>query len=371
MLFSLGLEPSTICFAILVGAVALFIWNRLPVGIVALAVPLALWATGLVDVNQAFAGFGDPVIIFIASLFVVSEALDATGVTTWVGQQLMTRVGSSHMRLLVLTMFLAAALSALLTPNGSVAALMPMVVVLAVRMERSPSHLLMPLAFGAHAGSLLLLTGTGINLIVSEAAADAGLGGFGFFEFALVGVPLVLGTVAIVVLFGERLLPRRTPNSIPPNLGDYARTIVKQYRLPDGLVRLRVEYGSPLVGTPRSTLDLAAYPDTEMVGVYAAGGGPATDEAFRPNDVLVLRGTSISIRELADTGGERRRAGRHRQLVGGRCAHRARSAQSQPGLSRDFLDGDRARWRHGAAVACPAVDRRRRAYRPGAAACGG
>src|SRR5215472_16743954 len=136
MQLSLGLSPSTTCFIILAAAVALFVWNRLPVGIVAFAVTLSLWATGLIDVNQAFAGFGDPVIIFIASLFVVSEALDATGVTTWLGQQVITRVGSSQVRLLVLTMLLAAALSALITPNGSVAALMPMVVVLGLRLER-------------------------------------------------------------------------------------------------------------------------------------------------------------------------------------------------------------------------------------------
>ncbi|MBV9596749.1 MAG: SLC13 family permease [Chloroflexi bacterium] len=294
------MSPSTTCFIILAAAVVLFVWNRLPVGIVAFAVTLSLWATGLVDLNQAFAGFGDPVIIFIASLFVVSEALDATGVTTWVGQQLITRIGSSQVGLLVLTMLLAATLSAFITPNGSVAALMPMVVVLGLRLERPPSLLLMPLAFGAHAGSLLLLTGTGINVIVSEAAADAGLGGFGFFEFALAGVPLVLGSVAIVVLFGERLLPRRTPNSIPPNLGDYARTMVKQYHLAGGLARLRVEHGSPLVGTPRSALDIAAYPDTEMVGVYTSEGA-ATEGAFHPNDVLVVRGATVSIRQLATT----------------------------------------------------------------------
>src|SRR5262252_8830821 len=117
---------------------------------------LSLYFTGVLTLNQALAGFGDPVVIFIASLFVVSEALDATGVTTWAGQQLISRVGDSQTRLLVLTMLLSAALSALITPNGSVAALLPMVVVVAIRLERSPSRLLMPLAFAAHAGSLLI-----------------------------------------------------------------------------------------------------------------------------------------------------------------------------------------------------------------------
>ena len=104
-------------------------------------------------------------------------------------------------------MLLVALLTALINVNGAVAALVPVVVVMAVRVKRSPSQLLLPLAFGAHAGSLLALTGTPVNVIVSDAAADAGVGRFGFFEFALVGVPLVLGTIAIVALFGERLLP--------------------------------------------------------------------------------------------------------------------------------------------------------------------
>ena len=66
--------------------VALFIWNRLPVGVVAILAALGLWATGLVTTEEAVAGFGDPVVIFIATLFVVSEGIDSTGVTTWAGR---------------------------------------------------------------------------------------------------------------------------------------------------------------------------------------------------------------------------------------------------------------------------------------------
>src|SRR4029079_15167412 len=131
MVPSFGLSPATTCYVILAVVLVLFIWNRLPIGIVALGAALALYATGVLNLNQALAGFGDPVVIFIASLFVVSEALDGTGVTTWAGQQLITRVGDSHTRLLVLTMLLAAGLSAIISPNGAVAALVPMAVLLA------------------------------------------------------------------------------------------------------------------------------------------------------------------------------------------------------------------------------------------------
>ena len=85
-------------------------------------------------------------------------------------RQLIARVGDSRTRLLVLMMLLVAGLTALISVNGAVAALLPVVVVIAVRLGRSPSQLLMPLVFGAHAGSMLALTGTPVNVIVSEAA---------------------------------------------------------------------------------------------------------------------------------------------------------------------------------------------------------
>ena len=94
---------------------------------------LALCGTGVLTLEQTLAGFGDPVVIFIATLFVVSEALEATGVTAWAGQQLIDRAGASRTRLLVLMMLVVAALTALVTVNAAVAALLPVVVVAANR----------------------------------------------------------------------------------------------------------------------------------------------------------------------------------------------------------------------------------------------
>ena len=102
------MSDSTITFLVLGAVVVVFVWDRLPVAVVAIGVALSLWATGVLDLDQALAGFGDPTVIFIASLFVVSEALDATGVTAWAGQQLIGRVGESRTRLIVLMMLLVA-----------------------------------------------------------------------------------------------------------------------------------------------------------------------------------------------------------------------------------------------------------------------
>ena len=80
------MDDSTKALLVLGVVVALFIWNRLPIGVVAIGAALGLWATGLVTTQEAVAGFGDPVVVFIATLFVVSEGIDSTGVTTWAGR---------------------------------------------------------------------------------------------------------------------------------------------------------------------------------------------------------------------------------------------------------------------------------------------
>ncbi len=167
------MDESTITYVVLGAAVVLFVVDKVPVAVVAVLVALSLWASGVLSLDDALAGFGDPTVLFIASLFVVSEALEVSGVTAWVGQQLVARVGGSRTRLIVMTMALAAGLTALLNVNGAVAALVPVAVVLAVQTGRSPSQLMLPLAFAAHAGSLLALTGTPVNVIVSDAVPGA------------------------------------------------------------------------------------------------------------------------------------------------------------------------------------------------------
>jgi di/tricarboxylate transporter len=293
------LSDSAITFTIVALVVVLFVWDRLPVVLVALGTALALYATGVLDLGQALAGLGDPTVIFIASLFVVSAGLDATGVTAWAGQLLSARAGKSRARLLLLIMLLVALLAALININGAVPALLPVVVVMAVRAGQPPSQLLMPLAFAASAGSLLALTGTPVNVLISKAAVDAGVGGFGYFEFALAGVPLLLGTIAIVILFGQRLLPNRGGRMMPADLSKHARTLIEHYRLADGLFQLRVRPGSPWVGAPRTAIDLTHYPGLAQVSIRTGEGGPLGRPILAEGDILVVRGEAETASRLA------------------------------------------------------------------------
>ncbi|UUY03900.1 SLC13 family permease [Svornostia abyssi] len=303
------MDDATITFLVLGGAVALFVWNRLPVGVVAIGVALALYATGVIDVDEAFAGFGDPTVIFIASLFVVSEALDATGITTGAGRRLVEIAGSSGTRLAALLLVLSALLSATLTPNGAVAALVPLTVMIALRLGRAPSELLMPMAFSAHAGALLVLTGSPVNVLVSDEAARVGAGRFGYFEFALVGVPLVIGTVAIAILLGPKLLPKRRPQSMSSDFSGHARTLLAEYapderilaehEVPEelftrrgGVAEVVVAPRSPLIGEPAFPGMVTPSGDLLVLAVHRQGQDVGPGEVtLAQGDTLLLEGT--------------------------------------------------------------------------------
>jgi di/tricarboxylate transporter len=297
----MGMTEIWTLFAIIAAIVVLFAWDRLPVIAVCMGAALALWATGILTLQQSMAGFGDPAVIFIAALFVVSAGLEVSGVTAWAGQILIAQAGASRPRLIVLMMGFVGVLAAMISVNGAVAALLPVVVVMAIRLGQSPSQLLMPLVFGAHAGSQLMLTGSPVNVLVVEASLEAGGGGFGYFEFAWVGIPIVIGCVAIVVFFGERLLPSRTSKTLPPDLSQHAHTLVEQYRLKGDVHQMRVRDGSPLIGMSRDEIGSKKVGALSFVLLKDSEGRPIRREAVAEGDILVVKGPAD---QAADAAGE-------------------------------------------------------------------
>jgi len=292
------IESTAIVIAI---TIALFAWNRLPVVVVAFAAALSLWAAGAVTLEQALAGFGDRAVLFIASLFIISAALERTGVTAWAGQLLIAKAGENNRRrLLIIIMTAAGCLTALISGGGAVAALMPVVVMAAIRLRQSPSQLLMPLAFSAHAGANMLLTGAPKNILVSEALEDSGLPGFGFAEFGLVGLPLLLGTMAIILLLGRRLLPEQSSARLPADFSRHAQTLVEHYGLSDGVFRLRIRASSPYVGMAPAEVNLAGDSRLELMAVQAgASAMPLRGPAVSEGDYLLVKGDAEAVARLA------------------------------------------------------------------------
>lgn len=297
------MSDAALSMSILAIVVGLFVWNRLPVELVAVGTAIALYFSGVIDLQQALAGFGDPAVILIAALFVVSEGIDAAGVTSWIGQLLSNSAGGDRRRLILLTMLICAGLSGLIGLNGAVSALLPMSVVMAVRNRFPSSKLLMPLAFAGSAGGLLLLTGSPVNVIISEAAGSAGGRPFGFFEFAMVGVPAVLGTIGLTLALGGKLLPERKSESSLPDLSQHAETLINTYKLAN-ILHLRVSENSSLIGQPRNDWQLAGYPGINVITVVDEERHRRSDTGeLAPGDrVTVIGDPPVARHFAAETG---------------------------------------------------------------------
>lgn len=306
------MAESGITFAVLAAAVVLFMSNRVHVALVSVGVALVLWATDVLELEQAYAGFSDPTVLFIAAMFIVADSLEVTGVTAWIGQQLLSRSGDGGTRVLVSVMIVCAAVTAFITPNASVAALVPAAVIIAIRTGQAASKLLMPLAFAAHGGALLALTGSPVNVLISEAATEADVGEFSYFSFALVGVPLLVGVVGITAVIGPRVLPNRNGRNMPSDFSSLASTLARDYQLSDraddlftreeGVVEVLIPPRSPLIG--QRVFRGMITESGELIVLAVARGNEdlgARDVELRAGDAVVLRGTWAAIdRQLDD-----------------------------------------------------------------------
>ncbi|MGV9480334.1 SLC13 family permease [Gordonia aichiensis] len=298
------MSDATLSLIVLGVTVVLFVVNRLPVGLVAIGSALALYFLGLVDVEGLTSGLGQSVIAFIAALFVISEGLDASGITAWLGGVLARVAGRTRTRVVLAIMVLAAVLSPLITINGAAAALVPVSVAVARRASLSPSRVLLPLAFAASAGSLLTLSGSPVNVIIDETATEQTGSPIGYFGFSLIGVPLVVVTLVVIALVGDRLIPRRESQSLPEDFSRYQHDVVDHYEL-SGLAttgvrtfRLHVGPASPLVGkTVRAAITDDAI-DT-VAGQSARGRVLSSTHRLEPSDVLVVSGVGTAVQTLA------------------------------------------------------------------------
>ncbi|MFW0797706.1 SLC13 family permease [Gordonia sp. CPCC 205515] len=294
------MSDATLTLLILAVTVALFVWNRLSVGVVAIASALALYFCGLIDLAGLTGGLGENVIAFIAALFVVSEGLEASGITAWAGRLLTRVAGDTRIRALAAICALAAVLAALITINGAAAALVPVTVSVARHAGLLPSKVLIPLAYACSAGSMLTLSGSPVNVIINDAARDATGNDFGYFEFAVVGIPLVLFTFGIIALLGDRLLPTRESTALPTDFSNYLGTVVDHYGLEDRIYRLHVGPDSACLGR---RVQHPISDDTDVDAIAVQGGRSSAvlrdGDLLEDGDVLVVSGPGSAVEQLA------------------------------------------------------------------------
>jgi len=319
------MSDMAITFSILGVTILLFVWGRFHPDLVALGSLLALFLFGVVDINQAFSGFANTTVVLIASLFVVGEGLSRTGVTAYFGDKLIGSAGGKPLRLLVLAMLATAILSGFISNAGTVATLMPAIVLASWGVRGTPSGFLIPVAFAANAGGLLTLTGTPPNIVVADALDAAGFEPFGFFEFSLIGIPLLVVAIAYMATIGRKLLPKRRSSVAPPVLDTEMYELAEMYSLEDSLYRMRVRKPSPLIGLSLRESDLghefgvsvlqieSPHDDPQILGqsmptpvrerMEALMANPPAlpdpERTINYNDVFIVTGTAAQVRELS------------------------------------------------------------------------
>jgi di/tricarboxylate transporter len=244
-----------LALGILGTAILLFVTEWLRVDVVALGVVVALMLSGLLSATEALAGFANPAVLTIASLFVVGGAVMQTGLAGAIGQRILSIAGTNQARLTAIIMGAVAILSAFMSDTGTVAVLLPAIVSLAHSSGISPSKLLIPLSFGALLGGSITLIGTPPNLIISDLLRQEGLTAFGFFDYTPIGLTLLVVGILFMLSAGRHLLPDRQPTQEVQRVAT-PEELVALYRLPDDLFRLRVRRNSGLVGktVPQSRL---------------------------------------------------------------------------------------------------------------------
>ena len=296
-------------FGLLLVTILLFVSGFWRLDVVAIMVILTLMLSGLLSPGDALAGFGDPVVLLIAGLFVVGEGLFRTGVAYRIGNWLMGVAGTSENRLLILLMLVVAGLSAFMSSTGAVAIFIPVALNLAAKADVSPSRLLMPMAFASLIGGMLTLIGTPPNLVVSTQLTREGLDSFGFFDFTPIGILVLAVAIGYILVVGSRSLPGETgvDGAIHDRLS--LRDLAEVYDLIGQLNRLRIWTGSPLEGKTVPQAKLRTRYGVTVLGLErlrrrARAVTPVEIQTeFQAGDIIYVAGTAPQVDKLAEAEG--------------------------------------------------------------------
>jgi di/tricarboxylate transporter len=303
----------TYLLVILVITIALFVWGKFTPDVVALLSMLSLFLVGILDLKETLSGFSNPTVIMIASLFIIGEGLSQTGWTALAGQKFIQWSRKSVSKLLVILTLGSGFLSGFVSNTGTVATLLPVTVSSAWNIGTMPSKLLMPVAFSSNTGGLLTLTGTPPNIIASDALTEHGHEGFSFFEFSLIGIPLLIVLILYFRFFGHKMLPSHKTKNRPINIESEMYKWIEAYKVDDNYFRLRVRSPSILIGTKIKNWDFEGnynisiirlkrrFPSLLQLKTPAFIEFPDDETEFQYHDIITVKGDSEAINKLMIT----------------------------------------------------------------------
>ena len=197
----------TITLLFLLFAIVMFMWEKIPLGLTSMIVCVGLVVTGVLEWQTAFAGFIDSNVILFVAMFIVGGALFETGMANKIGG-IVTHFAKTERQLIVAIMVIVGVMSGFLSNTGTAAILIPVVIGIAAKSGYSRSRLLMPLVFAVAMGGNLTLIGAPGNMIAQSGMEGIGLK-FGFFDYAKVGVPILIVGIIYFAFIGYKFLPNK------------------------------------------------------------------------------------------------------------------------------------------------------------------
>jgi di/tricarboxylate transporter len=283
-------------FAILVGAFALLLTERLRNDVVAVLIILALAGTGLLSPAEALAGFASEPAIVVVAIFVLGGALHQTGLSDLLGAWIGRLAGSSLVRANAVIMPAVALLSAFTHHVTTTAVMLPVTLKLARDKGLAPSQLLMPLSFAASLGTTITIIGAPAFLIASEILRKAGRPGLGIFSIAPIGLALSLAGTAFIVLVGRWLLPARTG----------ATEATDRFRLDSYFTELTILEDSPFRDKTIGDVEADERYGLKVVGLVRDGRRdrqPQSGARVEAGDVLLVRTAPEHLLAIRDDRG--------------------------------------------------------------------
>lgn len=199
------MSPTAITLILLLFAIIMFIWEKLPLALTSMIVCVSLVLFKVLDSGTAFKGFVNNNVILFVAMFIVGGALFETGMANKIGG-LVTRFAKTERQLIIAIMIITGTMSGFLSNTGTAAVLIPVVIGIAQKSGYSRSKLLMPLVLAAAMGGNLSLIGAPGNLMAQTALQEMGLE-FGFFEYAKIGLPILVVGIIYFAFIGYKLLP--------------------------------------------------------------------------------------------------------------------------------------------------------------------
>ncbi len=203
------MTPAVITLCFLGFAVLMFALEKLPLAVTAMVVTIGLAVTGVLPTKDAFLGFVDTNVILFVAMFVIGGALFETGMANKIGG-VVSRFATSERQLMVVLMVITGLMSGVLSNTGTAAILIPVILGISAKSGFARSRLLMPMAFASTLGGNLSLIGSPNNLVVQGVLAQTGMK-FAFFEYAKLGLPILVAGILYFVFIGYRFLPA-SPN---------------------------------------------------------------------------------------------------------------------------------------------------------------